>query len=65
MPRSVIYKFAQKRFITTHHSTDQLNDKDTKTRYLLGNNSDSFDSVTNQLIENIVVGISITSFKKR
>lgn len=30
MPRSAIYEFAQKQFIITDRSADQLNDKETK-----------------------------------
>lgn len=65
MPRSFIYEFAQKQFITTHHSIDQLNDKDTKKHCLLGNNSDSFHAMTNQLIENILTRKSVTLKKKK
>lgn len=64
MPCSVIYEFAQKRFITTLHSTDQLNDKHTKNHCLLGNNLDSMHTMTNQLIKNILVRVSITFLKR-
>lgn len=63
MLRSVIYEFAQKQFIITDHSADQLNDKETKKFCLLGNNCDSLHRLkTNELSEKFLVKKSVRFF---